>query len=168
MKLKNVVIMLVVIVVVLSTGLYIVSSSQYNIYTDAEHVTYDQVLDEKEVPTVYYYYQDTCHFCNSIKDQVTDLYLAMENNDKINMKLVDLKSSKNKDGWSTDPTYDPETVDMTDVNNIKATGTPTMIYVKNGEVVEYEIGPDVFTLMENVNQEFDLGLTFDPSRYGKE
>lgn len=168
MALKKVVLILLSIVVVLTGGLAYVSNSTFNLYTDTPHVKYDQVLDDKTTPTLYYYYQDTCHYCNSIKDQVTDLYLATENNGKINVKLVDLKSSANANAWTKDKTYDPEKVDLTNVENIKIQGTPSMIYVENGAVVEYQAGKDVFKVMETVNKKFELGLTFDPSKYGQE
>lgn len=167
MSLKKVIIILVTIVVILTAGLAIVTKTKFNLYTDTPHVKYNEVLDDKETPTVYYYYQDTCHFCNSIKDQVTDLYHATEDRTDINLTLVDVKSSTNANAWGGDD-FDFENADMTDPEQIKIKGTPTMIYVKEGKVVEYESGPDVFTLMENVNQEFGLGLTFDPSRYGED
>ncbi len=166
MSLKKIVIILVAVVVVLTAGLALITKSKFNLYTDTPQVKYNQVLDDKETPTVYYYYQDTCHFCNSIKDQVSDLYLATENNPDINVVLVDVKSSTNKDAWG-DETYDYQTADLTDPEQIKIKGTPSMIYVEEGQVAEYESGADVFTLMENVNQKFDLGLTFDPSKYGQ-
>lgn len=166
MALKKVVMILVVSVVVLTAGLAVVTKSQYNLYKEAPSVKYNQVLDDKETATIYYYYQDTCHFCQSIKDQVTDLYLSTENNPDINLVLVDVKSSTNAGAWA-DETYDYTQADLTDPEQIKIQGTPSMIYVEEGQVAEYESGPDVFTLMENVNQKFDLGLTFDPSRYGQ-
>lgn len=167
MTLKKVIVILLSIAVVLTAGLTYVTKSKFNLYTDTPHVKYNQVLEDKKTPTLYYYYQDTCHYCNSIKDQVTDLYLATENNDKINVKLVDLKSSANANGWAPDKSYDPEKADMTNPENIKIQGTPSMIYVENGEVVEYQSGKAVFNVMETVNKKYDLGLTFDPSRYGK-
>lgn len=167
MELRKVVGLLLVILVILTTGLAIATSGKYNIYTDAPHVKYNEVLDDKTTPTIYYYYQDTCHFCNSIKDQVTNLYQATENNDKINLKLVDVKSADNANAWAKDESYNPDAVDMTNPENIKIKGTPSMIYVENGKVVEYESGPDVFKIMNKVNDKYNLKLTFDPSKYGK-
>lgn len=164
---KKIVISLVAILVILIGGLVFATAGKFNIYTDTPHVNYDEVLDDPTTPTIYYYYQDTCHFCNSIKDQVTDLYFATEASDKVNLVLVDMKSSANANAWTSDPTYDPQNVDVTDAKNIQVTGTPTMAYVEDGKLAEYEVGSDVFTLMENINQQFELGLTFDPSRYGK-
>lgn len=167
MSLKKIVIILLALIGILLVGLFAITKSQFNIYTEAEHVKYNEVLDDKETPTLYYYYQDTCHYCASIKDQVTDLYLATENNSAINVRLVDVKSSTNANAWG-DETYDPETADMTNPEDIKIKGTPTMIYVEDGKVAEYESGAGVFTVMENVNQKYNLGLTFDPSKYGQE
>ncbi len=166
MSLKKVVTILVIVVVVLTSGLVVVTNSKFNLYTDVPQVNYTEVLDDAETPTIYYYYQDTCHFCNSIKDQVSDLYLATADNPNINLKLVDVKSSKNAGAWADQGT-DPKTADMTKAENIQISGTPSMIYVEDGAVAEYEVGSDVFTLMQNVNDQYDLGITFDPSRYGQ-
>lgn len=167
MDLKKFVIGLILIAVTLTGVVYASTVGKFNIYSDGEHVLYNQVLDDVEIPTVYYYYQDTCHFCNSIKDQITNLYLTVENNDKINMKLVDAKSSKNADVWAADNLYNPNIEGIKDASDIKITGTPAMIYVKDGKVDLYETGAGVFEVMESVNQEFKLGLSFDQSKYGK-
>lgn len=168
MNLKTVIISLCVAVLVLTTGLYLATKNKFNLYTDAAHVNYNEVLDDVETPTIYYYYQDTCHFCNSIKDQVTELYLASEKSSEINLKLVDVKSAENKDAWTSDSAYDPANYDLSNVENIEISGTPTMILVEQGEVVDYKVGADVFDIMENANERYDLGLTFDRSKYGQE
>ncbi len=166
MSLKKVVTILLVVLVVMTSGLVIVTKSKFNLYTDVPEVNYTDVLDDVNTSTIYYYYQDTCHFCNSIKDQVSELYLATTENVDINLKLVDVKSAKNAGAWADDG-VDPRSLDMSKAENIQITGTPSMIYVEDGQVVEYEVGSDVFKLMENVNEQYQLGLTFDPSKYGE-
>lgn len=83
------------------------------------------------------------------------------------MKLVDVKSSTNANAWTKDESCDPTNADLTDTENIKIKGTPSMIYVEDGAVVEYQSGRDIFKIMETVNAKYDLGLTFDPSKYGE-
>lgn len=164
--LKRFIVILGVILVMLVAVVTVYYKTNFDLYTDSEKVGYLEVLDDKTTPTVYYYYQDTCHFCNSIKDQVTDMYLAIAQRNDINMKLVDARSSANSGVWG-DEDYNYETADLTDPNQIKITGTPSMIYVVNGEVKMYKSGANVFDIMDQVNEDYGLGLTFDPSKYGK-
>ncbi len=165
MNIKYIVILLLVILAILITSVVATSGMRIDLYEDAEHVNYKQVLNNNE-PTVYYYYQSTCGFCNSIKDQVKSLYLATHETEGIDMKLIDMKADENINAWG-DGEYDPLTADMTNVEDIKITGTPSMIYVVDGEVTSYKTGLGVFDIMEDVNDEFNLDLTFDRSRYGE-
>ncbi len=164
---KKTIIILVSVLVLLVGTLTVININTFNLYIDSEHVKYDEVLDDKTTPTLYYYYQDTCHFCNSIKDQVTDLYLAAEDTDQFNVKLVDVKSSTNVDAWA-DENYDLETADFSNPANIQISGTPAMIYVEDGQVVEYKTGSDIFDIMELVNDKYNLNVEFDRSKYGQE
>ncbi|WOO87542.1 hypothetical protein RZE82_00965 [Mollicutes bacterium LVI A0039] len=167
MNLNKLILFLVAILAILIGGFTYINSQNFDLYTSANKVKYYEVLDDKEGVDIYYYYMSTCGYCNSIKDQVTDLYLATEETEGVSMKLVDLKLNSNSAGWAQDEEYDPALVDMTDVENIKITGTPAMIYVVDGEVVNYQAGGGVFEVMEQANSEFDLGLEFDPSKYGE-
>lgn len=170
-----------VLIILLGVAL-VVSINNFELYTDATHANYDEVFDES-VPTVYYYYQPDCGYCNSIKDQLTSLYEATESNENVQMRLINLADTTNADGWydfdalyeeygdsavpTDDPNYITDPALMKTIDDIKITGTPAMIYVADGEVVGYAIGKDVFTIMESVNTEFELGLTFDSSKYGE-
>lgn len=162
---KKVIIPLLTLMALLVLTFYALNKDNFDLYTEANHVLYNQVLDDKEA-TVYYYYQDTCGYCNSIKDQVTNMYLAAENTEGINVKLVDLKSTKNANGWATGD-YNPDTADFTNPEDIKVSGTPAMIYVVDGEVVSYKVGSDVFDILEQVNTEHGLEVELDRSKYGE-
>lgn len=179
---KRLLIILTAIIVVLTVGVVYMNFSTFELYADAEHASYDQVFDES-LPTVYYYYQDNCGYCNSIKTQVTDFYEAAEANGKVQVKLINMTYSENADAWydfdsleetygsdatpADDPYYIRDPKLMVDVDDIKITGTPGMIYVVDGEVVGYGMGIDSFEIMESVNTEFDLGVELDSSVYGE-
>lgn len=159
------------------------TSSSFNLYKDQEHVNYDQVFDSN-TPTIYYYYQDTCHFCNSIKNQITDFAQIVNAREDINLKLIDMKKDKNKIAWydwdshnkkygennnpKLNPNYKYNPKDLKKINDIKITGTPTMIYVENKKVVQYEVGKDVFKVLENVKNKYNINYKFDSSKYGED
>ncbi len=180
---KKISIFLILIIILIAVSLLVIKSNQFDIYKEQEHINYDQVLKEGSEPTIYYYYQDTCHFCKSIKNQITDISKIINNTEGINIKFVDMKDPKNSNAWydwdshnlkygqgtspETNPNYISDPLEMKTYNDIKITGTPTMIYVKENKVVDYKVGGDVFDILETVNEEFNLGYKFDRSKYGK-
>lgn len=182
---KNKVLILIVLLVgfLISVTLIAVNlnANVTNIYEEQEHVKYDEVLNSS-TPTIYYYYQKDCHFCNSIKDQITAFVSVVNETEGIDFKMVDLKDNYNQPAWydwsthnqkytpndaKSNPNYIYEAQKMKKIDDIKITGTPTMIYVKDKEVQDYEVGGDVFDILEKVNDEFSIGATFDRSRYGQ-
>ncbi len=179
---KKISLVLILIIFLIFSILGIIKLNTFDIYKEQEHVNYSEVLNESE-PTIYYYYQDSCHYCKSIKSQITDISKIINNTEGINIKFVDMKDSKNTDAWynwdehnrkfgqNTSPELNPNYIsnpkDMKKYSDIKVTGTPTMIYVVNNQVKDYKVGGDVFDILEEVNDEFNLGYTFDRSKYGK-
>ncbi len=165
---KNVLIGIIITLGILILSLNTIVNNKFDLYKEAEHVTYDQVLAEDNTTTIYYYYKDSCHFCASIKNQVTNVYNATTNRNDINLKLVDMALAKNNGAWANDE-YDIENIEGVEKGeDIKIKGTPAMIIVENGQLTDYKVGPDVFDIMEDVNDEFNLELSFDRSAYGKE
>lgn len=165
---KKKIIGLLVVLIALVTCFTVISAQNFDIYKDAEKVNYTEMLDDKDSVTIYYFYQETCHYCNNIKDQVSELYLAVEERTDINLVLVDMQTNVNSNAWIKEDekgTYDPDSADLTDLNNFRVTGTPTMVYVVNGEIISQKAGIDVFEIMNKANTEYDLGLTFDSSKY---
>lgn len=163
---KVMITILLTLVIILGAAIGVYNLTNFNLYQDSEKVAYTEVLDDKTTPTIYYYYQETCEFCNSIKDQMTEMARAINANSEINIKLVDMLDLENKDGWG-DENYDYTTADLTDPSQIKITGTPSMIYVVDGKVEKYTSGGNVFDILELVNDQYSLGVTLDRSRYGK-
>lgn len=185
MELKKLVITLLIVALVLTGILASITKSKINIYTDAEHANYTQVLEPTGEKTIYYYYQSDCEYCNSIKDQVTDVYEASLSANGLQVMLVDMKETENQAAWydwtehrekfgeeSKDPNDNPDYVSdpakMKSVDDIKITGTPSMLYVdEEGNVIDFEIGGSLFDILEPVNEEFNLGVSLDRTRYGK-
>lgn len=170
-----------------STGVLVGMSAKenksiYKLYDEQESVTYDEILDS-ETPTIYYYYQDSCHFCNSIKDQMTEYAQKINATDNLDFKLIDLEASKNANAWydwathnkiygedtpatdNPDYIYKPE--DMHSVEDVKITGTPGLVYVEDGDIKEYAVGLDIFDVLDKIDKEYNIDMTFDRSKYGK-
>ncbi len=180
---KNPIIIFLLFILIISIGvLGYFSVSTPNLYQEVENTSYKSVLDS-DTPTVYYYYQTTCHYCESIKNEMTKFNNAVSENNAIDFKLVDMKDANNQDAWydwdthnkkfgqNTPPTANPNYISdpnkMKKIDDIKITGTPTMIYVKNHQVVDYQVGKDVFKLLNQVISEYKLNITLDDSTYGK-
>ncbi len=173
---------LIVLLVILGGAAKYISYQQNALYRSQEQANYDEVLSS-DTPTVYYYYQDTCHFCESIKGEVTKFTDVVNKRDDIDFVLVDMKTAKNQQAWydwdshnkkygegskpEENPDYISDPAEMKKIDDIKITGTPTMIYVKDKQVQEYVVGPDVFDLLDVVINEFDLGLDLDETVYGQ-
>lgn len=172
---KKLVTILLILLVILTLGVSLLSRGKINIYTDVEHINYDSVLTEDtSTPTIYYYYKDNCGFCNSIKDQVTEMYEAMEEKGGVQLKMVDMNSTSNADAWyqgdtpaDQNPDFISDPEEMKTYKDILVQGTPTMILVENGKVLQYKVGQDVFDILETVNDQYDLGVDLDRSAYGE-
>ncbi len=64
MVFKKIVTGLLILIAVIGVSLAVLKSNSYDVYEEASHVKTDEVLAPTGNKTVYYYYQDTCHFCN--------------------------------------------------------------------------------------------------------
>ncbi len=180
---KKISIFLILSIVLIVVSLVIIKLNKFDVYKEQENILYSDVLTDGTEPTIYYYYQDTCHFCQSIKSQITDITKIINKTEGINIKFVNMKDNKNSKAWydwethnktygegtppEANPNYISDPSKMKTYEDIKVTGTPTMIYVVDNKVVDYKVGSDVFDILENVNDEFNLGYTFDRSKYGK-
>lgn len=121
-------------------------------YDNAPKIAYNQVLDDTEGLNVYYYYQYDCAHCIELKPEINDFFKLTESNDNIDFYLIDAADqSLNKDVWaSQDENYVLDT-STTDPEAIKITGTPSMMYTKDGAIQSMAIGNDqVEKLMETV------------------
>ncbi len=169
----------ILVAVVGGVGVY---AQKYSLYNVQERVKYDEILDG-DTPTIYYYYQDTCHYCNNIKPQVKEFASLINETPGIEFKVVDMKDPDNTEAWydweahdkkygeNTSPTLNPdyksEASEMKTINDVKITGTPSAVYVKDGEIVDYEAGKDIFKTFKQVKSEFNIDYTFDESQYNK-
>ncbi len=181
---KNPLIAIIIILLFVSVSvLGYFSVSGTDLYKELDYVKYDEVLTKTEDPTIYYYFQDTCHFCQSIKGEMTKLNEAIPEDSKFSIKLVDMKDPQNTAAWydwaahekeygkntpATDnPNYISNPSEMKKVEDIKVTGTPTMIYVKDNKVIDYQVGQKVFDLLDNAISDNGINVKLDPSVYGK-
>lgn len=181
---KKTIYIIVILALIIFGGFYYTTSkaNATDFYQKVDNVKYDTVLSSNK-PTVYYYYQDTCHFCESIKDQVEKFNDLSLKNKQFDLKLVNMKDNYNKAAWydwdahnkkygeGTDPKLNPDykynPSSMHKVDDIKVTGTPTMIYVKDKKVVDYQVGKPTIKLLNNVLSDFGIEPSLDDSNYGK-
>lgn len=112
---------------------------KYDDFLDVTIETMPEITQQEEESYLVYYYGEDCGWCKTIKDDV--LSFANENNGGVKVYLIESAEDK-------DPTIivDPTT-------NAPMTGTPTMVTVKNGVVVDLNIGPDlIIDLIKQVNE----------------
>ncbi len=172
---KKVIISLVVLLVVLSGSMFAlkVIGEKNSLYNQATVATVDDVFTKKG-KNIYYFYQETCHYCNNIKGEVTKFYNAL--NDKetnIEFNIVDMQDDANTGEWysgddyQNDPDYKSDPKDIKSLDDLDIVGTPTMVYVEDKTVKEYAVGPEVFELMNTLIRDNKLDITVDSSTYSK-
>lgn len=112
---------------------------QYEDFADVTIDTMDEITVQEEDSYLVYYYGEDCGYCKTIKKQV--LEFADENDNNIKVYLIE--SAEDKD----------PTVIVHPTTSVPMTGTPSMVTVKNGVVVDINAGPDlILDLIEQVNE----------------
>lgn len=161
-----------VVIIILAIGL-IIYGSKHEFYNTVDHVDFEKILDETEGNHLYYFYQPSCTHCNDLKPTMEKFVNKLKNTDEVDIKFVNMAEEKNADGWydwkthyetygddtpaSLNPDYISDPAQMKTLDDIEITGTPTMIYEKDGEVVNYEVGNDVIeALMKDIEEEYDI------------
>lgn len=142
---------------------------EVDMYQEAVKINYTEILNDESGTVIYYFYQESCGYCNSIKEQLTELYLEIYFRSDISLKLVDMGDEANNGAWQTDaddPNLDMLTLNQSTIEDLYIKGTPTMVYVVEGEIVLYSVGIDVFTVLEKAKEDFELTTEFDQSVYG--
>ena len=176
-------IMAVVILFTVGLVVFMNGEDEYNatnFYSKVPSVVYDEILDSPE-DAIYYYYQESCHFCNNVKEQVANFAQQLTTIDGIDFKVVDMVVAENQNAWydwasheanygagtaaTLNPNYKDEASEMNEVDDVKITGTPGMIYVQDGEIKDYQIGEEIFTTMEMISDKYDLNIIFDRDAY---
>lgn len=175
MKKIHIILGIVVALVVLFVGILvasvIITNSADNGYNSSNlnktvpKVKAVDVLDSK-TPTVYYFYQETCHYCNSVKGEVSKFANVTLNTENIDFKMVDMADDINRDSWKEEnEDFNYKTVKSG--ADIKVAGTPAMAYVVDGKIKDYQEGIAIFDLMKKVIDEYNLGISLNSSVYGK-
>lgn len=167
---KKLIISLGILVGVIVLSIIVIGIAYTDPYEKQPQVQYDEVLTNTK-PTIYYYYQDDCGYCKSIKPQILEMADKANNSGMIEFKFINLGQNKNSvawyDGedWTTDPNYISDPAKMKTIEDIKITGTPGMILTENNEVKQYKIGKDVFDILEEANTTYSLGVDLDREKY---
>ncbi len=119
------------------------------LYEVGKHIKKGDPLDT-EGKAIYYFYQDTCKYCIELKPKTTEFYnKELETDDK--MYFVDLANISNADFWAKDDFNQGEleakiTIgEDIDPNEIKISGTPSMVVFEDGKLTKYLVGNDEIT-----------------------
>lgn len=111
-------------------------------YEDFEPYTiqrYSQITEMSEDQYLVYYYGESCSHCKDIKQTV----LNFTNENDAGVRVYLLESST--DDFSNNNVVHP-------VTGVAMTGTPSMITVRNGVIVDLNVGKDlVLDLMDKIN-----------------
>ncbi len=146
-------------------------------FSKIEEVKYDQILS-KEGDQLYYYYQPNCGYCNKLKPSIVEFNDKL--NDSINLSLnkIDMSLEENSNAWydwdkhheqygeSSDnpqdnPNYKFTPDKLLTVDDVKITGTPTILYVKDKKIEAFKIGnDDILALLSDISKE--NGIDFKP------
>ncbi len=131
-----------------------------------KEVQYDDIFT-KEGNQLYYYYQPNCGYCNKLKPTIVEFYTKLEESDAdLGFNKIDMAKKENLDGWYDweahhekygdssnnpldNPNYKENPADLLTVDDVKITGTPTILYVKDNQVQTFEIGNDEITSVLN-------------------
>lgn len=121
-------------------------------YDNADSVNYSELLDDTEGQDVYYFYQKTCVHCEDLKPTINTFYEETTAIDGLDFHLVDMANAVNEDAWISkdDPEYaefSQVPADMKTLADIRIVGTPTMMFVKDGVVTDYQVGNDLIIEM---------------------
>lgn len=150
---KKIVAILVIILVVL-VGLLAVFSkgSSASFYSDATHVSYNQLGDDVEGTNLYYFYQESCVHCNNIKESVADFYYNKP--EDIDFYLVDAADAANSDVWFSGDQADfvEPSGKFTDYTDVQILGTPSLVEIKDGQITQFLVGEEAIpAYLEELN-----------------
>lgn len=128
---------LLVILLGIYIGLEITTKTEYE---DFDAITsYQSILDQEEDTYLVYWYGANCSHCALIKDQV--IKFANKNDEKIKVYFIDSSTATGVANLEH-PTN----------SELKMTGTPTMIVVKDGAVADMIVGSeDIPELLNLIN-----------------
>ncbi len=135
-----------------------------------EEVKYDDILSN-DGNQIYYYYQPNCGYCNELKPTIVDFYSKLDDSTNVSFNRIDMSKKENEAGWydwdehhekygstsdnpKDNPNYKFEAEDLKTVNDVKITGTPSIVYVKDKKIQEFKIGnDDIKALLDNIAKE---------------
>jgi len=129
----------VILALALGLIIYNIVNVQYK-YSDFENInSFYAIQTQEEDEYLVYYYSESCGYCNEIKEDV--LNFAHENNAGIKMYLLDAATATGSTLVITDPT-----------SGATMDGTPSLIIVKNGVIVQMSPGYiNVLQIIDEIN-----------------
>ncbi len=136
---KKIVIALAAILVVLVAMLVVVGQgSSAKLYSDADHLNYEEIEQNVIGTNLFYFYQESCVHCNNIKEDVNNFYRNQP--EDINFFLIDAADAANADVWDSSEEFVAPSGRVSDYTDIKIQGTPTLIEVKDGQITQFLVG----------------------------
>ncbi len=169
---------LIFLLLLILIGLGLVNKSKENkesekieeSFQQIEEVKYDEIL-AKGGNQIYYYYQPNCGYCNKLKPTIVEFYSKLDDDSNVSFNRIDMSKEENLSAWydwenhhekygesSNDPKDNPnykfESKDLLTVDDVKITGTPSIIYVKDKKIEEFKIGnDDIIALLDVISKE---------------
>ncbi len=149
-----------IVVVGLIIGVIIYNAANpdldYSSFEDVHIENFRDVTTIDDTEYIVYFYGVNCGYCKDIKYQV--LNFAETNNQDIKVYMLE---SATPDDWILDDNGTQTTEDdyyRSDIkdphSNYYMRGTPAMVTVKNGVVIDMVVGPDlILSLIDSVEEE---------------
>lgn len=164
---KKIIIALAILIVILISAGFFISASSFDTYKSQEKVNQADIFNSKQ-PTIYYYYQETCAHCHAIKPQINNFVEEVNKVEGLDFKLVDMGLPENKEafGGTSYGTYGGDLYQkgleqMNLTHKVQMQGTPGAAYVQDGLITAYGIGADVFSVLEEAAEQFDIKTNFN-------
>ncbi len=169
-KMKLTIAILIGILVVASGSLFFmtknIEKNENRLYDESTVATADDIF-KKDGKNIYYFYQEQCSHCNDAKPELLKFKDA---NDKaktdVEFNIVDMADAKNQDLWyqgtdyTTDKNYKSEAADIKSLDDLQIIGTPSMIYVEDGKVKDYQVGNDaIYQMVNEISKDLGLDVT---------
>ena len=178
---KKILIALVVVAALLISLIFIFSSSTPDLYKDAKESAVNETFEKGDA--VFYFYQESCSYCQTVKGEMTKLANDLEGTDT-SFYLVDMAKESNGSAWydsakynaifgeghdpKTNPDHNYKAEQIITSDDIDLVGTPAVMYVKDGKTVGYGVGPDLFDVLNMSVKDVGKDITYDASVYGKQ
>lgn len=138
---KTMILSLMLILALTLSGCDNSGNLDYNDFEDDHLNSWEFATTQEEDQYIVYYYGIRCSYCTDIKNDV--LTFANENEADVKVYFIESTATIN---YAAYPVVDP-------ITGEDIPGTPTMIVINNGIVMDVNVGPAIIkSLIEKINE----------------